>query len=248
MEGEKSFLIERAKKLSESNPHFVEKGGLTCLIFNIDKLPKGAVVFQVLDRFVGPFEYSLGENVKPDKIIPPKNSITIRLSGRFAGRDIEDLFYFDDANVLIHAVLDVFPKLYVYKYFIAGSLQADYHDILLGIEKMPWGFDVPPIEFVVIPYVHLEFCLFNPYLIEPVLPYIRFDYAVYDVKVVLDEDIIKNVLRRKWVVPWFNIYGPRAIVYDLEKRLGVAKPLKVDAADGEIRSWIEKVKELGVWK
>lgn len=196
----------------------------------------GALVFRVLFRQVRPFKFgNVGYSISSS------SGYTKRLGGTFAGRTIEDLFYYEDSNTLVHVVLDVFPRVMIYPYWTPATLQGDY---IYGATKLParedadWGWLEPPVEFMVVPKVNLDFRFYNPYGTETLNPYVKFWYGEYEVQWIKDVPTIRDVLAKRYrpEPKWFTIYGFRLIDYDFKDALKtIDRPIPVNATEAQIR-------------
>ena len=230
---------------------FVEEGQFGVLFFLIEELPPAAVPFQVTSRQVRPFDYGNLPTTVTTGIEPEKSLDAFKISsmGRaIQGREIEDLFYFDDVDVLMHMFMNIKPDgLRVFPYWIAGYLQSDYHDILTADNESPFGYLTPPLNFISIPYCHLEFSIRNPYKTETINPYISWDYAIYNVKYIVDPELAEALLTKRLRAPWFTIYGFKRFPYNFAKNMMISRPIPIVAKRPDIESIIEEWKALGQW-
>lgn len=231
---------------------FVEEGEYGCLFFLTEAVPPSAVVFQVLAKQAIPFEYGNLPATVTTGIDPETSLDATKISsvGRpILGKAIEDLFYFDDRDILLHTMMDVYPKqMRVFPWWIAGYLQADYHDILTATNEAPFGFKEPPIEFIVLPKARLEFAFRNPYGTEKINPYISWHTAIYNIRYTVDAGLIEAVLTRRMKVPWFTIYGFKKFPYDYKANMVITKPIPIVATRSEIERITNEWKALGAWK
>jgi len=202
---------------------------------------KGIIIFRAIrchSEKPTPFEYGslvsrgvLSASIDPDTVTDP-----VRFKISIHARDINDLFYFREADYLLHVELKLTPPVKVFKYFTSGSLQGTYNPILSAYTDTPFGFEWPPIEFIAIPNVHLDFAFRNPYKTEKVDPYIEWDYMWYEVKYPKDASLYEAVLSGKLKLPWFMIYGPEPFDYNFQTYMKTGRPIPIDATPDEIRS------------
>ena len=232
---------------------FIAEGDLGCLFFLTEATPEGAiVVFKVLAKQTIPFEYGNLPATVTTGIDPETSLDATKISsvGRpILGKAIEDLFYYDDREILLHTVMDIYPPhMRVFPWWIAGYLQADYWDILTATNEAPFGFRETPIEFISIPESHIEFAFRNPYGTEKINPYIRWRTAVYKIAYVVDPGTIDAVIRKTLRIPWFTIYGFKKFPYDFVKNMAIEKPIDITATRALIESKLQEWISLGVWK
>jgi len=209
---------------------------------------EGIAIFQVLARQVVPFDYGNLPTEVTTGISPRTTLSPTKIYGTIEGRFVEDLFYHDDADTLLHTILHIFPYGFrVYPFWIAGHLQADYHDILTATRESPFGYRKSPVEFVSVPKVHLEFAFRNPLATETINPYLKWVTGVYSVRYVVVPETYEAVLTRRLRIPWFTIYGFKRFSYDFVENLKITKPIPVVAKLPEISSILAEWKKLGVW-
>jgi len=212
----------------------------------ITKAGAGIIPFQVIDKMVRPFEYGdLGV-----EIAPAANSGTQRLKGTWSGITLDDMFYFDDVDYLIHVLLEVHPAIWVYPQWISGYVQADYHDLLPGTVGQPYGFVWPPVEVMSIPKVHLDWTFYNQYGSETINPYLRFLYGVYNVKYITDVDIIMDILTKRFrpEPKWFTVYGRKTFDYNFVDNMKLTRPIPVDSTKAQVQTIVNQWRALGQWK
>jgi len=236
---------------------FLEVGEYGVLHF-ITERHSGVAVFKVMARQIIPFKYgNLPIEVFKTQFgfdatgIPPRTTTDpVRIYGTFEGKRVEDLFYFDDADTLIHVWMYIEPDIiHVMPYWISGYLQGDYHDILTATKNSVFGFKRPPLEFIAIPKVHLAFAFRNNSPNNTINPYIEWESAIYRVKYETNPNIIEQILRKKFEPKpkWFVVYGFKAFTYDFRENLKITKPIPVDASLDEIKKITLEWKQLGVW-
>jgi len=197
-----------------------------------------------------PFEYWRGTSISIGTTAIAANTTKdpIKIAGTYAGVLVEDLFEYDDKDYLFHVRLEMYPKyLQVYPFWIAGYQQSDYHDILSSTKDSAFGFLTTPLDVIAIPEAHLEFAIKNPDKVLTVLPLIYFENAIYNVKYVVDPDIVEAVLRRRLRLPWFPIYGHKAFPYDFKDKMAITRPIPLTATRAEIEAILREWKALGEW-
>ena len=231
---------------------FIQDGNFGCLFFLTEEILPSAVVFQVLAKQEIPFDYGNLPATVTTGIDPQTSLDATKISsvGRaIQGREIEDLFYFDDVDILLHTVMNVYPRhMRVFPYWIAGYLQSDYHDILTASKESPFGFRESPIEFMVIPKARLEFAFRNPYGTEKINPYISWTTGIYKIRYMVDAQLVEAVLSKRLRVPWFTIYGFKKFPYDFKANLKITRPIDITADRSTIEEILKEWRALGVWK
>lgn len=231
---------------------FIAEGDLGALFFLTEQTPEGAIaVFKVLARQIIPFDYGNLDDAVTTGIDAEDSLDAVRISsiGRaILGKEIDDLFYYDDREILLHTIMKIYPPhMRIFPWWIAGYLQADYWDIMVATNEAPFGYRKSPIEFISLPESHLEFAFRNPYGTETINPHISWETAVYKIKYVMDAGIIDAVIRKTLRIPWFTIYGFKKFPYDFKKNIGITKPIDIVAKRTEIESMIQEWLKVGVW-
>jgi len=230
------------------NGRFLKRGDYGILDLNIKRLGRGVLIFRVKDvPYKGVMDYGNPPITNP---IPPGQIVDVDRFGKTftpevgSSERVEDIFYFESPeNCLLHIIMYVYPKIRVYKRIAVEGIQGGYHpDIVLPYRKYPFAFELPPLEFVVLPRIRVRFSFWNHYGTEDVMPYIYFKYAYYTVEYVKDPDMYVKLFSRgegqigKWpFVKIFECYGPIAFEYPLKDRLKVVNNvIPWDASKEEI--------------
>ncbi len=211
----------------------------------IAKNGQGIIPFKVIDKMVRPFEYGkLGI-----QIAPAANSGTAKLSGTFGGTTVNDMFYFDDVEYLLQIYLECFPALRIYPSWISGYLQSDYHDILPGTIGQPYGYIWPPVNVMAIPKVTLAWVFYNQLGTETIDPFLKFNYGVYNHKLITDADVIMDILAKRYrpEPKWFTIYGRKTFQYDFKNNMKISQPIPVDATKEKVQAIVTEWAALGQW-
>lgn len=221
-------------------PRFMQAGDVFVVLFRT-KDYEGIVPFKIDFSQARPFQFG-----QISSSISPGSYTRVRLGGTFLGSSIDDLLYFTRKGVLLHIWLDTHPKVRIYPEWPSGTLQGDFN---YTEGKLPaevgedWGWIVPPVEFIVIPKIHLDFDMYNPYGTETVQPLVKFWWAEYNVKLVRDVDMILAILQRRFKPKWFVAYGAKPFVYEFSETLGIAHPIPLDAdvklIEEIVRGWPE---------
>lgn len=227
---------------------FIEPGSYGALFFLTEEFPPSIAVFRVLARQVIPFDFgNLGSDIVNTGIDPETTLSECRITKTIQGTEVEDFFYHDDKDTLLHTIMNLWPPIQIMPFWISGYQQSDYHDILTANKDSPFGYKEPPIEFIAIPEVHLGFALRNQYATETINPYIRLLTAVYRVKYIVDAGLIEAVIRKRMKIPWFTIYGYKKWPYDYRDKMAITRPIDITWSRAEIESELEKWKYLGEW-
>jgi hypothetical protein len=207
---------------------------------------EGIFPFLVTDSMLRPFEFgALGEEIEAEDI-----SAKTRFSGTWMGVTLEDLFYYDDADYLLHIFLETYPTMKVWPSWISGYLQSDYHDLLPAAEQKPYGFLWSPVEFISIPKVHLDFYFENPYGSETLNPFVKFWYNAYHIKPLMDAELISLILTRRYKPEpkWWTIYGRKPWSYNFKDNMKITRPIPLTASRDEIESVLAEWRRVGVWE